>query len=193
MAIKRKDIRDILANEEMDSESKTKKLLDLIHDEIDTVRDERDQIQAELDKAKTDLTAANNAKEKAEKDYNDYKDAQSKKETRTAKETAYAKLLKDSGVAEKHHKLILKASDIDSIELDKDGNIKDSEALAKSIKAEYKDYIGDVRQKGASFDRPPDGHGGTKMTKEEIMAIKDTATRQAESLAWDILSFFPKR
>ena len=178
MAIKRKDIRDILANEELDTESKTKKLLDLIHEETDAVRDEKDSLQTKLDEANKALDKAKADKDKTEKDFNDYKASQSAKDTRSAKEKAYAQLLKEAGVGEKHVKLILKAADLDSLEIDGDGKFKKADDISKSIKTEYADYISTTHTSGASFDNPPAAQGGAKMSKADILKMTDTAARQ---------------
>lgn len=178
MAIKRRDIRDIMANEELDFDVKAKKLLDLIHEEIDSVRDEKDQLQAQLEQVKADLTAANSAKEKAEKDLGDFKNEVNAKSERSTKETAYTQLLKDAGIGDKHIKLILKATDIDSMKLDKDGKFVNADELTKGIKADYADYVAVESTSGARVETPPSGRGGAKMTKEQIYEIKDTAARQ---------------
>lgn len=179
MAIKRKDIRDIMANDDLDFDVKAKKLLDLVHEEIDNVRDEKDQLQAQLEQVKADLTAATSAKEKAESDFNNFKNEVTAKSERSTKETAYTQLLKNAGIGDKHIRLILKATDIDSMKLDKDGKFVNAEELTKSIKADYADYVAVESTNGATVDAPPSGRGTpAKMTKAEIMAIKDTSARQ---------------
>ncbi len=178
MAIVRQDLRAILANEELDVETKAKKLLDLFHGETDTIRDEKDALQAQVDTLNKSLERMTADKEKAEKTVSELKDAQNAKEARSKKEAAFTALLKESKVGEKHIKLILKATDIDSMELAEDGkSLKNAEGLTKSIQSDYADYIAVEGQKGAAFDQPP-ARGGAKMTKEQIMAIADTATRQ---------------
>lgn len=98
--------------------------------------------------------------------------------SKAAKENAYKALLKETGILEKHIDKVLKVSDLDSIELDKDGKIKDVDALKKSIKEEWDDFIPqDKGIQGANTSTPPANTGGKK-TKEEILAIKDTAERQ---------------
>ena len=76
--------------------------------------------------------------------------------------------------------MILKYMGTSSIELDKDGNLKDAAAIKKAVEEDWGDYIPTVETKGADTKTPPtDGKGGAgAKTKEEIMAIKDTAERQ---------------
>lgn len=177
MAIKRKDIRDILNNESLDAEKREKALLDLFHAEADELRDRNDELSAELEKAKKDTDAAVKAREKAESDLNSYKDEQSKAQSRSAKEAAYKELLTAAGVSEKRFASILKVADFDSVELDKDGKIKNADKLTESIKTEWADFIIQQEQHGADVQNPPAGKGG-KMSKADILSIKDAAERQ---------------
>lgn len=177
MAIKRKDIRDILNNEALDADKREKALLDLFHAEADELRDRNDELTSELEKAKKDATDAVKAKEKAESDLTTFKDAQSKAQTRTAKETAYKDLLTAAGVSEKRIAGILKLTDFEGVELDKDGKVKDADKHTEHIKSEWADFITQQQQQGANVQNPPAGKGG-KMSKADILSIKDTAERQ---------------
>lgn len=139
--------------------------------------------QKELDELKAQVEA--DAKEREGKDYDklkeefeNYKTEQANKAIHANKESAYKDILKDAGIPEKHFAKILKYSDIDSIELDEKGKIKDSKDLLKSIKDEWSDHIETSGTTGANTATPPANTGGSGKTKEEIMAIKDTAERQ---------------
>ena len=112
-------------------------------------------------------------------EFEQYKAEQTAKATKATKEEAFKALLKECGVAEKRIAAVTKVSDIDSIEIDKDGNIKDVDSLKESIKKEWSDFIQKEETKGANTSTPPAGNGGkVTKTKEEILAIKDTAERQ---------------
>ena len=65
---------------------------------------------------------------------------------------------------------------------DKDGNVKDSKDIVKSLKTEWADFIVTEGVRGASTSNPPANTGGGKMSKDEIMKIKDTAERQQAML-----------
>ena len=112
------------------------------------------------------------------KEFDDYKADVSAKELDAKKSSAYKELLKDAGVSEKRIDSILRVTDLNKVELDNEGKIKDSEKLAKSIKEEWSDFIVTESKHGANVSNPPANTGGNKMSKDEIMAIKDTATRQ---------------
>lgn len=130
-------------------------------------------VQTELDKYKD---ADKNYKElKAE--YEKYKGEQAAKETKANKTKAFKKLLADMKVSEKWHDRVVKGTDLDGVELDENGAIKDVEALKKSITDEWGDCIETTGATGADTKTPPKNNGG-KMTKDEIMSIADDKERQ---------------
>lgn len=110
-------------------------------------------------------------------EYTKYKADEAAKETKRSKEEAYKALLKEVGIADKRIGSVLKVTDIDKVELDENGKIKDAAQLKSSIKDEWSDFITTEGVKGANTTTPPANTGGKK-TKEEIMAIKDTSDRQ---------------
>lgn len=146
---------------------------------------ELEKLKEQVKSLKADLAEAD--KSDWEKKYNDlkteydgYKTEVENKATHSAKEAAYKQLLLDAGISEKRIATILKVSDIDGVELDKEGNIKSADKLTDSIKEEWADFIVTEHKEGAETSKPPasEGKGGT-MTKEDIMKIRDTADRQA--------------
>ena len=167
---------------------------------VDGLKEERDNfkkdaeklpgIQKQLDKANEKLakngegeTVAKEDYDKLKKEYDDYKADITAKNTRTEKENAFRELLKSVGVSEKRFNAIIKVSDIDSLELDKDGKIKDADKHTESVKSEWADFIETTTTKGANTANPPANSGkGTGKTKEEILAIKDGAVRRQEML-----------
>lgn len=142
------------------------------------------KVQKELDEAK-ELAEQNEGKnpyklkyDELKKEFETFKADAQKNATKAAKESAYKNLLREAGILEKHLDKVLKVSNLDGIELDEDGKIKDVDALKKSIAEEWDDFIPkNGGQQGAGTSTPPANNGGKK-TKEEILAIKDTAERQ---------------
>ena len=141
-------------------------------------------VQKELDTLKAQV--AEDAKSREGKDYDalkkefdDYKaDIQAKAE-KSAKEKAFRDLLSDMKVSDKGVSLILKYQGVNGIELDEDGKLKDAPALRKAVKEDWSDYISTVETKGADTKTPPGSDSGAgKMTKADIMKIKDTSERQ---------------
>ncbi len=169
MAIKTKDIRAIMENEEFDVSQKTSKILDLLHSETDTLRDSMDEIQRKLDEAEKNLSTANTAKEAVEKEFSEFKASQDAKQTRAEKETAYTALLKEAGVSDKRIASVLKVTDFDSIEINKDGTVKDADKLSEAIKSDWADFIVQTDVKGAKTQNEPNGTTSTGgVTKEQF-------------------------
>lgn len=119
--------------------------------------------------------------EKLKKDFDTYKGEITAKETKEAKTKAYRDLLKGIGVSEKRLDAVLRIADLDSFELE-DGKIKDVDELKKKAKEEWSDYIVSESAQGAKTPTPPSNVGGNKMTKEQILNIKDAEARQQAML-----------
>lgn len=155
---------------------------DALKDQISTYKADADRlpgIQKQLDELKS---AGNDGyKEKYESEhqaFEDYKAEQSAKEARAAKESAYRNLLREAGISDKRISSVMKVSDIDSVELAKDGTIKGADKLTEGIKTEWADFITTTETKGAATATPPANTGSGTMAKEDIMKIKDPVARQ---------------
>lgn len=162
-------IRNTVGNEYVEKERYKEKLT-----EIDTLK-------ADKQTAEDSATTAEKWKVKYEalkKDFSDFKAEQAKKDTRTAKETAYRALLKEAGVSEKRIEAVLRVSDVDGVELDDKGAIKGADKLSEAIKAEWADFIPTTHTEGAPTATPPaNTGGGSTMTAEQIDSIKDIEAR----------------
>lgn len=163
---------------------------------VNEIKDERDKLKADADKLQTVQKELEEAKktiakqgdenpfkvkyDALKKDFDKYKEDVTAKETKAKKESAYKQLLKDAGVSEKRINSVIKVSrsNIDELEFDDDGKVKDAENLVKGIKEEWADFIEKKIEKGAKTETPPAGSGEIK-TREEIMNIADTQERQA--------------
>ena len=117
-------------------------------------------VQKELD----DLKAAGDGgyKEKYEKEkkaFEDFKNEQTAKETKKAKENAYRELLKAAGVSEKRIPAILKVTDLNSVELEGD-KVKDADKLTETVKTDWADFIESSNTSGANTNNPPANNTG---------------------------------
>ena len=111
--------------------------------------------------------------DKLKGEFDGFKSDTEAKEIKRTKESAYKNLLKEVGVSEKRIDSVLKVSDLDSIELDKDGKIKDSDKLKESVKEEWSDFISTNHQQGANTPTPPGG--SSNVPKGESRAAKIAA------------------
>ncbi len=134
------------------------------------------EVQKELEALKSNGTDWQTKYEQEHALFESFKADLQQKEEKTAKANAYRELLKESGIVENKIDAVLKISDLSEVKLT-DGKIEDSEKLIESIKTEWKDFIVETQTQGASTQTPP-SNSGNKLTKADILAIKDSAQRQ---------------
>ena len=171
-------------------EAKIDEIITAHADTVNALKEQRDGYKADADKlpavqkALDDLKASQSGEdpykakyEKKAKEFDDYKKGVEAKELKRSKSTAYKQVLKELKAS--HIDSILKASqsELDKIELDEDGKIKDVDKLKESIRKEWADFIETEGQKGAKTATPP-ANEGSKLSKDDIMKIKDPAARQ---------------
>lgn len=142
------------------------------------------KVQKELDGIKEE-TKENEGKnpykvkyDALKEEFDTYKADINAKATKAAKEEAFKALLKDIGVAEKRIGAVVKVSDVEGVELDEDGNIKDADNLKKSLKEEWSDFIPKEVTTGAATSTPPANGGKSTLTREEIRKETDPIKRQ---------------
>ena len=144
-----------------------------------------EQVKAELEKQPAEKAV--NVKDSEEyktlkQSFDDYKAEIANKQAKEAKEKAVRAFYESKGITGKNLEIAMRGSraEIDGIELDGD-KIKDSSALDALVKGDFSGLVATTTTKGANTANPPANNGGkTGKTKEEIMAIRDPAVRQAE-------------
>ncbi len=171
------------------------KALGIEDDKVETIMEEhtavtealkkdRDTYKADADKLTDVQKELNDLKQKQpdedyKKKYEDLVAENQARDTRAAKSSAYRKAAETAGVGSQYLDLLVKANreEIDKLELDESGAIKDADKYVEGLKSSLKDYIPEKGAKGVTVDQPPKNTGG-KRTREEIMAIKDATERQ---------------
>lgn len=168
MALKRADIRTILENPETSNDDKVEAILDALHKETDGLRNQLDEEKTARTQAEKDRDAANGGKEAAEKALTDYKAQQTQKDTHAAKEAKFRELLKSAGVLDKYADRVVRLSgeDIDKLELDDKGEVKDAKKHTDSLKADWGDFVATTTTTGAKVDTPPTNNSG--VSKEDF-------------------------
>ena len=174
------------------TEEQADQIIDAHTDTVNALKDEMAEYKSkaeELAAAQKELAQLKEAAAKGEKDpykvkyealkedFEAYKKEITDKETKANKEKLYTELLKEAGVSEKRIAAILRVSDLDAIEIDEKGKIKDAKKHSDAIKEEWADFITVKKEQGANVSNPPGGTGKAK-TKDEIMNIKDAGERQ---------------
>lgn len=142
---------------------------------VEALKKERDDLKGELDATKDIQNELKTTKDELEKfktgdwekkytdlesEYKKYKDDVETKAVKSAKETAYKELLLSAGIPDKRVASVLRVSDVDSIELDDEGKIKDADKLTETVKTEWADFIPTTKKKGADVSNPPENNGG---------------------------------
>lgn len=158
-------------------------VVDPLKDELQTLKADAAKVsdlEKEIERLKTLNTDADSWKAKYEKehaDFDEYKNnIDSEKQTENLK-SLYKSLLKENKVDDKRIDSILKVTDFSTLKVGKDGKLENAKELSESIKNDWGDFIVKTETKGADIETPP-ANSGNKLTKEQIMEIKDTTARQ---------------
>lgn len=188
-------IREIFEDAEIEvSKDVLKKICDLHTDALDNLKDTVKELKTDLENAERERddykakapkdgeeTVSKSEYDNIKKELDDLKQDVEKKSTLEAKQKAYRELAK--GIDELSETGIDKAvkyAKYDEVELDENGKIKDAEKHTEFIKSEWGGYKKQTTTQYNNPANPPANGGGSTKTKEEILAIKDTAKRQAE-------------
>ena len=182
----RKEIREIIGEactDEMENKIMALHLgvVDPMKDDIADLRAKAETLEA-VTKERDALKAGGDYKQKFEdehKAFEDYKKGITAKETRAAKEKAVRAYLESKSITGTNLEIAMRGcgAEIDAAELDGE-KIKDTKAFDDLIGGTFKGLVVKSSTVGVNTPNPPANNGGTTMTKEQIMAIKDTATRQ---------------
>ena len=176
-------------------EDKIDEIVTAHQDTLEEIKAERDSLKdnaSKLAEAQAEVTRLSGELEKAKKNGGDAAKIQADFDAfkqQIADEKAAAKtdadvlaLLKEAGIQrESFQQLASKSFDRSKIKRNEDGSITNRQELLDGIKTDFADCIATQQQQGTPPNNPPTGGGGgTGKTKEEIMAIRDPAVRQAE-------------
>lgn len=191
MAFKRSDIREILGDAYTDEIAT--KLVSLHLGVVDPLKDDLASANRSAEKYKTEaekvpglqkeLEGFRNGEDwkgKYEKEHSAFEDykGQVAKDAQEAKvKAAYKKLLTEERISEKTLDAVLNATDYSGMKLNDDGTLDGIEDLKKDIDTKWGGFRVSTRQRGERVDTPPHAGNG-RMTREEIMEIKDVSARQ---------------
>lgn len=179
MSITRKLLKGMgLTDEQQDT------ILEAHTETVSEIKAERDRYKADAEKLPNiqkqldELKSADDGgwKDKYDalkKEFEQYKKDQTAKETHSAKEKAVREMLKSVGISEKRLESVLKVYDVDGVELDENGAIKDADKLKDGIKTEWADFIVTTTTEGAQTAMPPTNTGGSTMSKADIYKKDD--------------------
>lgn len=195
MALTRKMLKAMGIEDE-----KIEQIIEAHTETVDALKDERDKYREDAEKL-PDVQKKLDAAQKAtsgddsfevkynalKEDFEKYKGEITAKETKGAKETALRELLKKVGISEKRIGSVVKVTNLDNIKLGKDGKITDADALEKSVREEWSDFIVTEGEKKLTPETPPT-QTHTKMTKADIFKISDR-DEQIKAIAQNLDTF----
>ena len=190
MAFTRAELREALG--EAYTDEIAGKIISLHRSVVDPLKDDLDGAKRDATKWKTeadklpgvqkelnDLKSGEDWKGKYEaekKAHDDYR-AKVAKDAEAAKaRAAYRKLLIEERISDKTIDAVLDATDYSKMKLKDDGTLDGVDDLKKEIDSKWGGFRVSTRQRGERVDNPP--HSNGRMTKEEILGIKDTSARQ---------------
>ena len=156
--------------------------------EADKAKEELSGVQKDMDATKAELDELKEAHgkdapykdkyEELKQEYESYKTGIEEKEAKGKVSEAYKAILKEAKIADKYIPVIMKATDLSGFKLDEDGNLEGAKEAKEKAAEEWAEFVEKTSAKGKNTETPPNNNGGSEMTKEEIMGIKDRAERQ---------------
>lgn len=169
-------------------DEKREQILEAHQGVLESIKKERDELREEaskvpsLEKQIEDMKAAQPTEDwqkkfdEIKKEFDEYKASVQAEQAKQEKARLYRSMLREAGVDERRIDSIMKVTDLSGINVE-EGAIADAETVKEAIAKEWGDFIAHTNTQGANVDNPP-ANAGAKMTRDEIMAIKDTSARQ---------------
>lgn len=133
-------------------------------EKLDAVQKELEGLKAEAKNAdkspyKKQFEDEKAAKEALQAEFDKYKSDIEAENAKAAKRNAYRALLAKTGISEKRLDSVLKLAEVDGqlddLELDESGAVKDADKRTDTIKESYGDYIVSAETRGAQTAQPP--------------------------------------
>lgn len=120
-------------------------------------------------------------------EYDNYKNQIEAEKVVVQKKDLFRQILKDINISEKRIDAVLRVSDVENLELDENGQIKDVDNLKESLKQEWSDFIVTESKKGADENKPPkDGSQNSfeAMTLTEKMTYANQHPTDPQVVNW---------
>ena len=182
-SLKLKRMLEIITDEDKSPEEKANVILGEHQLVLAEIKDERDKLKEQVEKLPDlqkqveKLTKEAEEFTKEKKSFEDYKSKIEQNEKLSKVKSAYDQLLKDENYSEKWRERIIESTNFSDMKLGEDGKLADEKALRDAVNGKWGDVKTTVTTQGAKVDNPPH-NGNGKMSKEDILKIKDTSERQ---------------
>lgn len=180
--LKSMGLADEQVNAIIENHSETVEALKKERDAFRTSAEASEAVAKERDSLKAQLEKAGDAA-KVQADFDAYKQQVEQDKLRGRKATALDKLLRDAGVVKDSFRATLgRTWDMDKIELDDAGGIKDAAELTETVKRDYADFVAVTETQGTLPATPPAGDGKA-FTRAQIQAM----TPEEINKNWDAI------
>ena len=176
--MRRIDISNLLKGVE-NSKEIVDAILDMHNAELTEVKGKAVDLSNYVEKSKYDELETKLNKQKDYDDLVKFKEEALKKELNVKKNDAIISLLRDNKANEKAIKLLAKEFDLEHIELDDNGKVKNANDLIKGVKENYADFFTQEKDGGVN-PKNPNNNEPQSITKE---AFKKMSLEERSKLA----------
>jgi len=129
-----------------------------------------EELRNDYEKQTAELEKLREANESLQSEFDAYKADVEANDAKRRKSDAYKELLDKAGIAPKYAGKVLRVTDLDGIELEEDGSVKDADKAIEGIKSEWSEFIAKKETKGAEPETPP-------TTSKTVEGVSDRASR----------------
>ena len=180
--MRRIDVSNLLKGVE-NSKEIVDAILDMHNAEVTEAKEKPVDLTKYVEKSKYDELEARLNKFKDYDELVKFKEDTLKKELNVKKTDAVINLLKENNANQKAVKLLAKEFDIDSIELDENGKVKNADDLIKGVKENYADFFTQEENGGVS-PRNPTNNDSPTITKEAFkkMSLSERSKLASENI-----------
>lgn len=180
--MRRIDVSNLLKGVE-NSKEIVDAILDMHNAELTEAKEKSVDLTKYVEKSKYDELEAKLNKFKDYDELVKFKEDTLKKELNVKKTDAVIALLKENNANQKAVKLLAKEFDIDSIELDENGKVKNADDLIKGVKENYADFFTQEENGGVS-PRNPTNNDSPTITKEAFkkMSLSERSKLASENI-----------
>lgn len=155
-------VREQLGNELSDAKERLK--------EAKSGTEDYDELSRRFEKEHKELEELRQSSKSLQSEFDGYKAEVQAKESERMRRDAYQRLLEEAGVSQKYVGKVLRVTDLEKVEFDDDGNLKDADKLKEGIKSEWGEFIPTIETEGTKPATPPKG-GSTKGVSERAKGI----------------------
>lgn len=114
------------------------------------------ELQAKYDEQASKLKELQKERKELQDQFDGYKaDIETKEATRAKRKAYRSQVLEAAGISSKYLDDVMRVADIDSVEIDEDGNVRDSKELVEGVKEKFRAFVSRKRTDAGAPETPP--------------------------------------